>query len=1023
MARRGNDAFEGLISSVPGLDTSGFVKRSMNEQKAATRAACPAAGRPEAVWGGTGGARQVQMSTGTGVAGLTGQQHRQQGLGVRSGMPSSMGGANAARGRGMATPAAEGFESAAGRSGFGRSPPSGGASCPAAGRAGRGGAESSLDSLMASVQGLDTSGFVKRSLNDLRAGGGAGDAAGGSVSQRPAAGAGRSADAVGIDRAQPDTLDLLGGKLQDSAPRGGGASGLGDAWASPPLGGGAAPIVSVSADELDALSAPAPTAGPAVSSAGFVDLFDGIPGGLPEEPPPQPAPKAAQQTRTRTPANRGDDLLGMGSQDISNLEALNIGDVFSPRRLGVSQAVNYGEVEDEGIRASEASPLTADLIPNTPPAESAPAPSQRSIGSIRQRKPSKEAYAAVCTNPDNSDEEWATASEEGSPSPRDNPMAAGYQGFGGGDGDLVGSPKLPAVGEDEEVVEVKRSKAPVFGKLSRGVAKELKKGLGKLQKSRGGEEKDAKAERAAAVDAEQPKEREGMEEEGRGGFKAVQSRALKYGQNLGKAAMQLRDKGLEAVKQSLEVAQDWMDKGLEARKKSEEPGSIEEHSANVERPHATGPRVDQLQEDDDYADIVEMAAELQNLPYGDRSLAVSEMEPEIQVKVVELLRSQGVEVMAGAQHQPTHFNDGRMPGSGSLSPPATAVTQPPSPGFQRAVSDNALSRDEKGLWDDGPVDDGSGDGNLGSPMGVERSSSLPELGEVDLLNLGSLETSPKAGAGGAGASTAAKVVCAANPDDLGDFFQGTGPSAEVGVAGISAAVDVPCTSNPDDLGTFFQSSVPVPPPSPQPEVDDFFGASSSQAGCGQEGGSAVGQLHVGSTDELMTFDGPEHESKSQAAAAAARHSNLYANKGGEEGEPEVRRMLRTQREQKKHAKMVEALETKIRRDQEEVERQEAQHEYKEAYVPMIQAWKDQHRANIRGMLTSLHTMLWEGTSWKILTVADVLEPGQVKKAYMKANLIVHPDKVRQKNGTNEQVVIADMVFDALKEAWNEFQKG
>ena len=40
---------------------------------------------------------------------------------------------------------------------------------------------------------------------------------------------------------------------------------------------------------------------------------------------------------------------------------------------------------------------------------------------------------------------------------------------------------------------------------------------------------------------------------------------------------------------------------------------------------------------------------------------------------------------------------------------------------------------------------------------------------------------------------------------------------------------------------------------------------------------------------------------------------------------------------------------------------------------------------------------------------------------MKANLLVHPDKVRQKNGTPEQVAIADMVFDVLKDAWITFK--
>lgn len=48
-------------------------------------------------------------------------------------------------------------------------------------------------------------------------------------------------------------------------------------------------------------------------------------------------------------------------------------------------------------------------------------------------------------------------------------------------------------------------------------------------------------------------------------------------------------------------------------------------------------------------------------------------------------------------------------------------------------------------------------------------------------------------------------------------------------------------------------------------------------------------------------------------------------------------------------------------------------------------------------------------------------PPQVRKAWMKANLLVHPDKVRQRAGSDEQVAVADMIFDALKEAWGQFK--
>lgn len=77
--------------------------------------------------------------------------------------------------------------------------------------------------------------------------------------------------------------------------------------------------------------------------------------------------------------------------------------------------------------------------------------------------------------------------------------------------------------------------------------------------------------------------------------------------------------------------------------------------------------------------------------------------------------------------------------------------------------------------------------------------------------------------------------------------------------------------------------------------------------------------------------------------------------------------------------------------------------------------------NIRALLASLHTILWEGSGWNPPGLTDLVEAPRVKKAYMRANLVVHPDKVRQKGGTVEQIVIADMAFDVLKTAWGKFE--
>lgn len=77
--------------------------------------------------------------------------------------------------------------------------------------------------------------------------------------------------------------------------------------------------------------------------------------------------------------------------------------------------------------------------------------------------------------------------------------------------------------------------------------------------------------------------------------------------------------------------------------------------------------------------------------------------------------------------------------------------------------------------------------------------------------------------------------------------------------------------------------------------------------------------------------------------------------------------------------------------------------------------------NIRALLSTLHTVLWENSGWVPPGMTDLVEPSKVKRCYMKANLVVHPDKVKQKGGSVEQIVIADMAFDTLKTAWSKFE--
>ncbi|XP_039667333.1 putative tyrosine-protein phosphatase auxilin isoform X4 [Perca fluviatilis] len=80
-------------------------------------------------------------------------------------------------------------------------------------------------------------------------------------------------------------------------------------------------------------------------------------------------------------------------------------------------------------------------------------------------------------------------------------------------------------------------------------------------------------------------------------------------------------------------------------------------------------------------------------------------------------------------------------------------------------------------------------------------------------------------------------------------------------------------------------------------------------------------------------------------------------------------------------------------------------------------WIEGKERNIRSLLSTMHTVLWEGeTRWKPVGMADLVTPEQVKKVYRKAVLVVHPDKATGQ--PYEQY--AKMIFMELNDAWSEF---
>ncbi|KVI11469.1 auxilin-related protein 2 isoform X1 [Cynara cardunculus var. scolymus] len=139
-----------------------------------------------------------------------------------------------------------------------------------------------------------------------------------------------------------------------------------------------------------------------------------------------------------------------------------------------------------------------------------------------------------------------------------------------------------------------------------------------------------------------------------------------------------------------------------------------------------------------------------------------------------------------------------------------------------------------------------------------------------------------------------------------------------------------------------------------------------------------------------------------------------------EGETEERRRARLERHQRTQDRAAKALEEKNQRDLQSQREQEERSRIGETLDSEIKRWAAGKEGNLRALLSTLQYVLWPGCGWQPLSLTDLITGVNVKKAYRKATLCIHPDKVQQKGANLQQKYVAEKVFDILKEAWNKF---
>jgi hypothetical protein len=91
--------------------------------------------------------------------------------------------------------------------------------------------------------------------------------------------------------------------------------------------------------------------------------------------------------------------------------------------------------------------------------------------------------------------------------------------------------------------------------------------------------------------------------------------------------------------------------------------------------------------------------------------------------------------------------------------------------------------------------------------------------------------------------------------------------------------------------------------------------------------------------------------------------------------------------------------------------------------PKIKAWSEEYgkKKQLRALLGSLQTILWEGAKWKPVGIGDIMDNNKVKRCYLKATLVVHPDKTHHLDA--EKRFLAKRIFDALSQAKKDFDEG
>lgn len=90
----------------------------------------------------------------------------------------------------------------------------------------------------------------------------------------------------------------------------------------------------------------------------------------------------------------------------------------------------------------------------------------------------------------------------------------------------------------------------------------------------------------------------------------------------------------------------------------------------------------------------------------------------------------------------------------------------------------------------------------------------------------------------------------------------------------------------------------------------------------------------------------------------------------------------------------------------------------------LQAWSTDnggHLKNVRALLSTIHTVMFERSRWKEIGMSDVLTAKDVARQYRNAMRAFHTDRL-PKDATAEEIAIAETIYNAVQKAKKIFDK-